>query len=319
MSPHPAPPPPAAAKRGDDFEWPPTADGLSVYEIGPDPWLALQDAASDAFAARRGEMAAGEDVDTSRDDAQRLAGVLTAVAFVAAAAGWMLYRATTQPVAIDRVHHPATVSPPVSAPVSAVAPPRLTVFATYPVAVSTPSRTSAGRARAIPAALTDAVAGATIADASLTAPALHLAAPAAPRVPVHRGASLDALAGVGVVPTPTAMTSTAAARSDAGIRTLLQRYEDAYDRRDVGTAAALWPSLDRRALSRAFAGLDRQDVHFDRCDIDADEARGSAVCVGTVRYVPSIGRAVEKEDRITWTFDLARSGVDWQIDGLSAR
>ena len=100
--------------------------------------------------------------------------------------------------------------------------------------------------------------------------------------------------------------------------TLLQRYQEAYDRRDVRTAAALWPSLDRPALTRAFAGLDRQDVHFDRCQIDASEARGSAVCVGTVRYVPSVGRAVEKEDRITWTFDLARSGEDWRIAGLNA-
>ena len=84
------------------------------------------------------------------------------------------------------------------------------------------------------------------------------------------------------------------------------------------TAAALWPSLDQDALARAFAGLDRQDVHFDRCDIDASGARGSAVCVGTVRYVPSVGGATEKEDRITWTFDLARSGEDWRIAGLSA-
>ena len=106
---------------------------------------------------------------------------------------------------------------------------------------------------------------------------------------------------------------------DAGIRQLLQRYEDAYDHRDVRTAATLWPSLDQRALTRAFASLDRQDVSFDRCDIDASDERGSAVCVGTVRYVPTVGRGVEKEGRITWTFDLARSGDDWRIAGLRAR
>ena len=83
-------------------------------------------------------------------------------------------------------------------------------------------------------------------------------------------------------------------------------------------AAALWPTVDEGALTRAFAGLDRQDVHFNRCDIDASEARGSAVCVGSVRYVPSVGRAVAQEDAITWTFDLARSGEDWRIAGLSA-
>jgi hypothetical protein len=107
--------------------------------------------------------------------------------------------------------------------------------------------------------------------------------------------------------------------ADASIRDLLQRYEDAYDHRDVQTAAALWPSLDQRALTRAFASLDRQDVSFERCDIDASDARGSAVCVGTVRYVPRVGRSVEKEGRITWTFDLTRAGEDWQIARLSAR
>ena len=105
---------------------------------------------------------------------------------------------------------------------------------------------------------------------------------------------------------------------DASIRSLLRRYVEAYDHRDVETAAALWPTLDRGALTRAFAGLDRQDVHFDRCDIDAAEARGSAVCVGTMRYVPSVGPDVAKEDPITWTFDLARSGEDWRIAGLTA-
>ena len=30
----------------DDFDWPPTADELSVYELGPDPWQKLQDASS---------------------------------------------------------------------------------------------------------------------------------------------------------------------------------------------------------------------------------------------------------------------------------
>ena len=42
-----------AAKPIDDFEWPPTADDLSVYEMGPDPWQTRQDASSPVFAARR--------------------------------------------------------------------------------------------------------------------------------------------------------------------------------------------------------------------------------------------------------------------------
>jgi hypothetical protein len=131
--------------------------------------------------------------------------------------------------------------------------------------------------------------------------------------------------GPAVIETPVAPAAVPAAApaarytADVGIRNLLERYEAAYDHRDVQTAAALWPSLDRRALTRAFASLDSQDVSFDRCDIDASEERGSAVCVGTVRYVPSVGRGVEKEGRITWTFDVARAGEDWRITRLRAR
>ncbi|MEO5820994.1 MAG: hypothetical protein ABIT71_10835 [Vicinamibacteraceae bacterium] len=118
------------------------------------------------------------------------------------------------------------------------------------------------------------------------------------------------------MPVPSAVVATA---PTSLIRDVLHRYEDAYDRQDVGTAATLWPSLDRRALTRAFASLDRQDVDFERCDIDVAGARGTAVCVGTVRYVPSVGRGTERASRITWTFDLARSGDDWRIAGLRAR
>ena len=105
---------------------------------------------------------------------------------------------------------------------------------------------------------------------------------------------------------------------DAAIRSLLERYEEAYDGRDVRAAVERWPTVDQGALTRAFAATVRQNVHFDRRDIDASEARGSAVCVGTVRYVARIASGVEQEDRINWTFDLARSGEDWRIAGLSA-
>jgi hypothetical protein len=140
-----------------------------------------------------------------------------------------------------------------------------------------------------------------------------------------------AIEDVAIAPAPAALvaetvaapaappTAPWSARADEDIRELLRRYEAAYDRRDVATAATLWPSLDQRALSRAFASLDRQDVSFERCDIDASGGRGSAVCVGTVRYVPRVGRGVEKEGRITWTFDLTRSGEDWRIARLNAR
>jgi hypothetical protein len=282
----------------------------------------LQDASSDAFAERHGGQwtRAAED---DRQDVQRLAGVLTAVALVAAAAGSVLYRAWTRPAPVERVHHiVAAVPPPATAP-------GLRIVATYPVgsgdaASPVGSSHAAGLARPVLASVVSSALprGA----AGLAAPTAPFGTAAAPRLPIASAGGADALAGVALMaaPAPVAPAAPAVAAPsvrppDDSIRALLQRYEEAYDHRDARSAAALWPSLDRGALARAFAGLDRQDVEFDRCDIDASGAKGSAVCVGTVRYVPSVGRAVEKTDRITWTFALARSGEDWHIDGLSAR
>ena len=139
--------------------------------------------------------------------------------------------------------------------------------------------------------------------------------PAPPRGDDGAAAAITIVATYPVEPDP---ASAAPAESpDAGIRSLLARYEEAYDRRDVRAAVERWPTVDQGALTRAFAGRRPAEVHFDRCDIDASEARDSAVCVGTVRYVARSERH-EQEDRINWTFDLARSGEVWRITGLSA-
>jgi hypothetical protein len=141
----------------------------------------------------------------------------------------------------------------------------------------------------------------------------HQAPPAATTAPPPK---IKIIATYPVEPDP---ASAAPAESpDAGIRSLLARYEEGYDRRDVRAAVELWPSADQGALTRAFTAPVRQNVHFDRCDIDTFGARGSAVCVGTVRYVANIESGVEQDQRIAWTFDLARSGEDWRIAGLTA-
>src|SRR4051794_24951924 len=119
-----APPrmPPAAASRTrhgakplDDFEWPPTADELSVYELGPDPWQKLQDASSQVLVARRREASRRRPISVVERAPQptRTYGtlaralVLAACAVVAVAAGWILYRtATTRPLPVNAIHHP---------------------------------------------------------------------------------------------------------------------------------------------------------------------------------------------------------------------
>jgi hypothetical protein len=319
MSLHPTPPPPDRPDRAvDDFEWPPVADDLSVFEIGAveEPWQRLQQASAEAFAHRHGVT-----------DAERVGGTLlrallvTAAALLVGATSWRLYRTTTTSVRVEAGEHLAPVEAPAAAAVPEVAfkrRPDITIIATYPVDAPVRATEAPAAAEASPpAALPDdaeTIAGASVSEMT-PAPlvAEHLAPPATP--PLLPGT----LAPAAVRPEPAAIVTAVAYSPDAGIRSLLQKYEDAYDHRDVRSAAVLWPSLDTRALTRAFAGLDRQDVSFDRCDIDAGAERGSAVCEGTVRYVTSVGRGVEKEARVIWTFDLTRSGQDWRITRLSAR
>jgi hypothetical protein len=318
MSPRPPAAQPADPKRSDDdFDWPPKADELSIYDVEVDSWRGLQEASIEAFAARRGKVPPPHRQD-SRHAAQRLAGVLTAASLVAAAAGWALYRAAMTLQTVEAGDRPSVVAPTLVTKVPAAAPiarpPNITIVATYPVeSADTPSADGES-----PAPLVAPAAPLEPEPAVVTTLTEASAVPGVDAVPVSLPLAPEAAELVAESVAAVRPVSTAHAR-DAGIRQLLQRYEDAYDHRDVQTAATLWPSLDQRALTRAFASLDRQDVSFDRCDIDASEARGSAVCVGTVRYVRSVGRSVEKEGRITWTFDLTRSGEDWRIAGLRAR
>ena len=255
-----------AAKPIDDFDWPPTTDELSVYELEPDPKQIRKGAPSPVIAAHRRERPQPQQkrtVEPAPMATRKLAAGLAASAIVAVAAGCVLYATMPRPVAVQTIHHPA---PPAA---TTPKPPKIKIVATYPVDP----------------------------DPSTVAPAApETAAPTVEPTVVDPG------------------TNT----TDAGIRSLLERYEEAYDRRDVRAAVELWPSADQGALTRAFTAPVRQNVHFDRCDIDASGARGSAVCVGTVRYVANIESGVEQDQRIAWTFDLARSGEDWRIAGLTA-
>jgi len=119
-----------AAKPIDDFEWPPTADDLSVYEVGPDAWQTRQpDVPRRVPAVRQHERSQPhrEPAPERATDAKKLAGIVAASAIAAAAAGCVLYGSMSRPVPVRAVHHPA---PPV---VATPPPPRITIVATYPV------------------------------------------------------------------------------------------------------------------------------------------------------------------------------------------
>jgi hypothetical protein len=71
MSRHSAPQPTDTPQRSEDFEWPPKAEALSVYDIGPDPWHWPPEASNDSRDEHHGDRVARPAVDLARPDEDR--------------------------------------------------------------------------------------------------------------------------------------------------------------------------------------------------------------------------------------------------------
>ena len=106
--------------------------------------------------------------------------------------------------------------------------------------------------------------------------------------------------------------------ASVAVRAALSRYADAYGDLDAAAVSAVWPSVDRAALTRAFDALDAQQVTFDRCDIQVDGATGRATCVGTAMWLPKVGGKGREQNR-TWKFVLKNAAGTWQIVTADAR
>ena len=100
---------------------------------------------------------------------------------------------------------------------------------------------------------------------------------------------------------------------EAGVRRTLEAYRSAFDRLDADAATAVVPSIDGKALARAFAGLTSQRLEFERCDVDVTDATARATCVGRAASVPKVGSNKPRVDPRRWSFVLAREGDGWQI------
>jgi len=119
--------------------------------------------------------------------------------------------------------------------------------------------------------------------------------------------------------TASAAGSTIAPRSDnSRVAQVLNQYARAYGRLDPGAARAVWPTVDERALTRAFASLESQDVSFDRCDIDVKGNLASASCRGTASYVGKVGSRQARTEPRQWNFELKLHGDDWKIEKAQA-
>ena len=142
-------------------------------------------------------------------------------------------------------------------------------------------------------------------NASPATPAPGAAAPSTP------GAAASA-----AIPEPVAVPDAALATkvAEAAVLEAVKRYEAAYDRLDARAAAAVWPSVDERALNRAFSGLASQGLTLDRCDVRIESVSATARCQGSISYVGRVGGARPATAQQEWTFRLRKAGNGWLID-----
>ena len=108
-------------------------------------------------------------------------------------------------------------------------------------------------------------------------------------------------------------------KESSALAQVLGHYEQAYDRLDATGAAAVWPSVDARALSRAFARLQTQDLNFGNCTFSVSASDAAARCAGVLRYARRIGDTAPKIEQHVWTIEFARAGETWQIIKISAQ
>ena len=103
------------------------------------------------------------------------------------------------------------------------------------------------------------------------------------------------------------------------IQGVLSRYRNAYEDLDAGAARAVWPSVDHKALSKAFDRLEEQQLVFASCEIAVTDARAVASCRGVASYVPRVGNKDRRDDQREWEFKLSRADEGWLIDSVAAR
>ena len=137
--------------------------------------------------------------------------------------------------------------------------------------------------------------------------------------PLPPDAPPRATAGAATTAGAAATAGAATAAASAGVAEALKRLQVAYERRDARLVKAVWPSVDERALARAFDGLRSQSVTFDRCQVNVSGAAGEVECRGVTTYVPRVGGQYPRTESRQWRFRVQQSGDGWLIASAAAR
>jgi hypothetical protein len=155
-------------------------------------------------------------------------------------------------------------------------------------------------------------------------PSLSQVMPATPRATVEASA-IPSAAAEPVTPLAAASSIAESTRArettpavvavpdDQRIAALLKRFTDAYTQLNATAAKAVWPSVDGRALARAFDELESQSIAFDDCTVRLSGADARAACVGNLTYVPKIGRRSARTVKQHWNFVMSKNSEGWTI------
>ena len=104
-----------------------------------------------------------------------------------------------------------------------------------------------------------------------------------------------------------------------GINATLRRLQLAYEQRDASLAKAVWPTVNERALARAFDGLRSQSVTFDSCWMNVFSVSADVECRGVTTYVPRVGGQYQRTESRQWTFRVEKGDNHWLITSAEAR
>jgi hypothetical protein len=210
---------------------------------------------------------------------------------VAAAADLVEDAAPPPPVGerprVQQRGNPASAQPAVAAPAARVldGTPRLEAHAAAAIPELVEPRPEAAAMPAAPAVI------------ELAQPVAYLPEPITAAVP-----SIDPLPG-----------------DEDHIHGALTRWRAAYSALDASAAREVWPSVDARALERAFQALKSQELRFDRCNVAVDGSSARAICSGQAIYVPRVGRQSSRAMSREWTFELKKADQRWTIASASSR
>lgn len=120
-------------------------------------------------------------------------------------------------------------------------------------------------------------------------------------------------------PEPEALPSVVARSEQTEIQRALGQYRSAYSLLDAEAARAVWPSVDVRALARAFDSLTSQQLAFETCQFDIVGEAATAQCRGSATYTPKVGSRGPKLEPRQWTFHLRKLDEGWKIQSAQTR